>query len=208
MLDHVERRNSLAQRPVHDLSKPLDEINEVPAVCLFLEGLPPPVVQAYFDVLMHLSMDVRQGREWPAGKSPPMFYVAVQSRGAVPQVRALCGVQKSPGFAILDVQRECCHVFQGEVLDPPSMKEFLEAFLKGELPADPIGGAAASDKSAEEEASKQDAAPDAVSGSAPEVDKADERCAEANAEQEDAGVGQMEAPSNDPEVKRARCDLQ
>mmetsp|Transcript_9731 Transcript_9731/g.27222 ORF Transcript_9731/g.27222 Transcript_9731/m.27222 type:complete len:455 (-) Transcript_9731:166-1530(-) len=149
MLDVVERRHDMYQRPVHDLTRPLQEINEVPSFCVFLESLPPPVQHQLFGELVELATDVKGRAREPSGdgapKAPPLlFFVAVSPKGAVPQIRSLLGLTHSPAVAILDVDKECCYRLDAEQLvDGKSMRSFVEAFLKGDLMSEPLGGESA-----------------------------------------------------------------
>mmetsp|Transcript_63922 Transcript_63922/g.205958 ORF Transcript_63922/g.205958 Transcript_63922/m.205958 type:complete len:524 (+) Transcript_63922:262-1833(+) len=154
MLDVVERRHAIYQRPVHDLSRPLEDINRVPSVCLFLEDLPPQRQHALFTELMHLATEALEGfGERPPHQPPPLlFFVGVQPGGAVPQVRGFCGVQGSPAFAVLDVDKERVHRLPtGTEVDGQVMRRFVQDFLQGKLPSEPLGGASAPDRPAEAE---------------------------------------------------------
>jgi len=140
MLDIVERRHEIYQRPVHDLSRPLEEINQVPSVCLFMEGLPPQIQHTLFGKLMMIATEVLERLPSSPGQvSPLLFFVALQAGGAVPQVRGICGVEGSPRLVIMDVDKECRYVLPKTAdVDEGSIRGFVEAFLAGELTAEPL----------------------------------------------------------------------
>jgi len=65
--------------------------------------------------------------------------VALQAAGAVPQVRGLCGVEGSPRLVIMDVDKGKRYVFPHTAnVDEGSIRSFVEAFLAGELTAEPL----------------------------------------------------------------------
>jgi len=132
MLDHVARRDKISQRPVHDLATPVAEINECPSVCLFLEGLPAPIVREFFDAFMRLSIEVRITSVGTATDAVPYFFVAVQAEGAVPQVRSICGVEGSPALAILDIDKSLRYRCRQPVTTS-QLHEFVSAYLDGKL---------------------------------------------------------------------------
>eukprot|EP00929_Paragymnodinium_shiwhaense_P078126 TRINITY_DN40431_c0_g1_i4.p1 TRINITY_DN40431_c0_g1~~TRINITY_DN40431_c0_g1_i4.p1 ORF type:complete len:241 (+),score=39.33 TRINITY_DN40431_c0_g1_i4:48-770(+) len=141
MLDVVERRHAQYQRPVQDLSKPIAEINEVPSVCLFLDGdgCAAEAKHSAFNALAELATEIR-GRAEAAGKEPPLlFFVGAQPVGAVPQVRHICGVSGSPAIAILDVDKGCRYRLpEGVDITPASLRELVESFLEGSLDKEPL----------------------------------------------------------------------
>lgn len=142
MLDVVERRHAIYRRPVHDLSRPLEDINHVPSVCLFLEGLPPPRQHELFTALMHLATEVLESfEERPEHQAPPLlFFVGVQPGGAVPQVRSMCAAEGSPALTLLDVDKERLYRLPSDkAVDADSMREFVKAYLKGDLPSESLG---------------------------------------------------------------------
>merc|ERR1712224_323198 len=101
-----------------------------------MEGVPQQIAHMLFEVFMRLAMEVRTTCV-SEGASPPLFFVAPQSVGAVPQVRSMCGLPPiSPALAILDVDREVRYRFSGQ-LSPMAMKEFVEDFLQGRLTGEP-----------------------------------------------------------------------
>ncbi|CAJ1328074.1 unnamed protein product [Effrenium voratum] len=143
MLEAVERRLDMYQRPVLDLSRPIEEINSVPSVCLFLEGLPPYRQHQLFQNLMEMAKEVHASVDTAEGQVPPIiFFVALQPSGAVPQVRALGGVTSSPALVILDVDGEKKYRFNSEDFDTAVMQSFVTSFREGKLQAEPISSEA------------------------------------------------------------------
>jgi len=195
MLDIVEKRHEVFQRPVHDLTRPLEEINSVPSVCLFIEGLPPPRQHALFTDLMHVAQDVHSQFEVPPHQAPPLlFFVAVQPAGAVPQVRGLCGAMSSPALVVVDIDKEKCHRFVGDDINAESMRQFVESYLKGELETEPLGESGGDQREQSEQ--RQQEAP---AGGTPQPA---EPVGETPAEDVD-GTGEGDSP----EAKRSRCSL-
>lgn len=142
MLDIVEKRHAMYQRLVHDLARPLEDINHVPSVCLFMEGLPPRQQHALFGALSAIAADVSARARLSASKPQLHFFVAAQPVGAVPQVRQILGIDGSPGLAILDIQGERRYRLPQDVaLNPDSMGDFVEGFLKGRLTSDALSDA-------------------------------------------------------------------
>ncbi|CAE7564771.1 ICU11 [Symbiodinium sp. CCMP2592] len=141
MLDVVERRLEVYNRPVLDLSRPIDEINSVPSVCLFLEGLPPYRQHQLFQSLMEIAEEVHDSVGKQDGEVPSiLFFVAVQPSGAVPQVRELCAVTASPALAILDVDKEKRYRWESDKdLEAPVLRDFVREFRDGKLKAEVIG---------------------------------------------------------------------
>ncbi|CAE7869748.1 ICU11 [Symbiodinium microadriaticum] len=141
MLDVVERRLEVYNRPVLDLSRPIDEINSVPSVCLFLEGLPPYRQHQLFQSLMEIAEEVHDSVGKQDGEVPSiLFFVAVQPSGAVPQVRELCAVTASPALAILDVDKEQRYRWESDKdLEAPVLRDFVRDFREGKLKAEVIG---------------------------------------------------------------------
>jgi len=75
----------------------------------------------------------------PGQVSPLLFFVGLQAGGAVPQVRGMCGVEGSPRLVVMDVDKECRYVLPSTVaVDAGSIRSFVEAFLAGELNAEPL----------------------------------------------------------------------
>lgn len=140
MLDRVVRRQILRTRPVHDLAQPIEEINEVPSVCLFLEGVLPDMQKRLFTEMAQLSTELSAAETTSQhGKAPKLlFFVGVRPLGGVPQVRKLCGVSGSPALAVLDIDRGCVSRFTGENLGVDEIREFVSAYLRGETPATPL----------------------------------------------------------------------
>lgn len=160
MLDVVEERRAVMQRPVHDLSRPIEEINSVPSVCLFLDGLPPQRQHGLFRHLMEVAAEVHGAlgrRPHDAGPPPLLFFVGVQPTGAAPQVRQLCGVKHSPALALLDVDKEAVYRLPADrEVGPEALQEFVGDYLKGSLRAHKLG----SEQQEEEDAAAAPAATD------------------------------------------------
>ena len=144
MLDVVERRAAVFERPVHDLAAPIEEINSRPSVCLFLEGLPPERQKELFGALMHVAGEVLSRTETPDAAAPPiLFFVGVQPAGATPQVRALLAAEGSPALAILDVAGgRRYRLNDDQEVTAESLRRFVEAFQAGELPSEPLASVA------------------------------------------------------------------
>eukprot|EP00747_Dinoflagellata_sp_TGD_P215713 gnl/TRDRNA2_/TRDRNA2_88364_c1_seq1.p1 gnl/TRDRNA2_/TRDRNA2_88364_c1~~gnl/TRDRNA2_/TRDRNA2_88364_c1_seq1.p1 ORF type:complete len:152 (+),score=38.65 gnl/TRDRNA2_/TRDRNA2_88364_c1_seq1:161-616(+) len=149
MLDRVEKRQEEAAMPVHDLAQPLEEINSVPSVCLFIEGLPKELQRAFFAGFYEVAKSFAQENSSSKPGDPPklLFFMAVGDAGASPQVRAICGLNSSPALAVLDIQKGCCTVFDVEAClelplkeFPNAMNAFVQDYLKGSLPSKPLVG--------------------------------------------------------------------
>lgn len=214
MLDVVEKRHEVYQRPVHDLTRPLEEINSVPSVCLFIEGLPPQRQHALFTDLMHVAQDILSQFEVPTHKAPPLlFFVAVQPAGAVPQVRGLCGAMSSPALVVLDIDKEHCHRFTGGEVSAESIKQFVESFLAGKLTPEPLGESGGDQPEQREQSQRappaceeqptggasQPAGKTPLADSASPADSADD--AQRRAEMDAASEG------DSPDAKRSRCSV-
>ncbi|CAE7777414.1 ICU11, partial [Symbiodinium pilosum] len=137
MLDVVERRLEIYNRPVLDLAKPIEEVNSVPSVCLFMEGLPPYRQHQLFQSMMEVAEEVHDALGKKDGEVPSiLFFVALQPTGAVPQVRNLCAADSSPALAILDVDKEKRYRWESdEDLDAAVLRDFVRDFREGKLKA-------------------------------------------------------------------------
>ncbi|CAK9113543.1 unnamed protein product [Durusdinium trenchii] len=161
IMEVVERRLDMYQRPVLDLARPIEEINSVPSVCLFMEGLPPPRQSELFQILLQIASEVHKDVGCVEGQVPPIiFFIAVQSSGAVPQVREMSGAMSSPSLVILDVDAEKRYRLDSkEDLDGTAIRNFVAAFRKGELKAEPIGSPTAQNEDADPQKSSEEARP-------------------------------------------------
>eukprot|EP00438_Fugacium_kawagutii_P023546 Skav200901 [mRNA] locus=scaffold1581:222139:223539:+ [translate_table: standard] len=141
IMEVVERRLDMYQRPVLDLARPIEEINSVPSVCLFLEGLPAQRQHQLFQNLMEVASEVHASTGKADGQVPPiLFFVAVSSAGAVPQVREMSAVTHSPSLVILDVNKEKRYrASLHEAFGASEMRDFVSAFRQGKLPAESLG---------------------------------------------------------------------
>lgn len=202
MLDVVEDRHDVYRRPVHDLARPLEDINAVPSVCLFIEGLPPPRQHALFTDLMHAAQEVLSQFKVPDGQAPPLlFFVAVQPAGAVPQVRGLCGARSSPALVVLDIDKEHCHRFMGSEINAESIQRFAESYLRGGLKPEPLGESSGDEPEQREQQERSDLAPGEKSfagGSEAQAAETSDPAAE------DAEVA---CEGSGPDAKRSRCTL-
>jgi len=141
IMEVVERRLDMYQRPVLDLARPIEEINSVPSVCLFLEGLPPYRQHQLFQNLIEVANEVHESLGRVEGQVPRIiFFVAIQPSGAVPQVREMSGVTASPSLVILDVDGQKRYPFESDKdLDIAEMRDFVAAFREGTLKAEVMG---------------------------------------------------------------------
>eukprot|EP00928_Gymnodinium_smaydae_P045724 TRINITY_DN30439_c0_g1_i1.p1 TRINITY_DN30439_c0_g1~~TRINITY_DN30439_c0_g1_i1.p1 ORF type:complete len:539 (+),score=120.04 TRINITY_DN30439_c0_g1_i1:116-1618(+) len=168
MLENVARREAKYAQPVHDLAKPLEDINELPCVCLLLEGLPVGLQQAIFKEFAFLAKQYREAAgagaaaevvaalfpSTPAPATLPqlLFFAAVAPEGAVPEVRQMLGLRGSPALAVLDIDKELCYIAAGagSSLSAEFMRGFVEAYARGSLPGRPLCAGDASDGPAAE----------------------------------------------------------
>eukprot|EP00435_Cladocopium_sp_Y103_P073362 s15_g43.t1 len=141
IMEVVERRLDMYQRPVLDMARPIEEINSVPSVCLFLEGLPPYRQHQLFQNLLEVANEVHESLGRVDGQVPAIiFFVALQPSGAVPQVREMSAVTASPSLVILDVDGEKRYRLESDKdLDAAEIRGFVAAFREGKLQAEPLG---------------------------------------------------------------------
>lgn len=151
IMEVVERRLDMYQRPVLDMARPIEEINSVPSVCLFLEGLPPYRQHQLFQNLLEVTNEVHASLGRVDGQVPAIiFFVALQPSGAVPQVREMSAVTASPSLVILDVDGEKRYRLESDKdLDAAEIRGFVAAFREGKLQAEPLGSSPEAEDNAE-----------------------------------------------------------